>query len=107
MVVVSIHFSPNYGLGLNNTISFHNTHGFSVLSHNMQFHSHNNHTDRLEREAHQRLVSAPRYTYTTALLTQGKTCGMPHNLHTFAVNGKAAQYRFACFTSKLFGRYHQ
>ena len=72
----------------------------------MQFHSHNNHTDKLEREAHQRLVSAPRYTYTTALLTQGKTCGMPHNLHTLAINGKAAQYRFACFTSKLFGRYH-
>ena len=52
-------------------------------------------------------MSAPRYTYTTALLSQGKSCYMTHNLHTLPINGKAAQYRFACLTSKLFNQYHQ
>jgi len=90
------------GLGFFNTISLHNTHIFSVLSHVMQFHTFNAKTAKLEREAHQRLLSAPRFTYTTAFLAQAKAVHLPQNLHTLPVQGLAAQYRFATSTSHVY-----
>ena len=73
----------------------------------MQFHSGNAVTAKLEREAHQRLMAAPRFTYTTAFLAQAKRCHFPHALHVLSLNGKAAQYRFAMATSKVFNRCEQ
>ena len=96
-----------FGLGFTNTVSNHNIHGFSVLSHVMQFHSGNAVTAKLEREAHQRLMAAPRFTFTTAFLAQAKRCHFPHALHVLSLNGKAAQYRFAMSTSKVFRRCEQ
>ena len=58
-----LHRVKAFGLGFANSVSLRNIHIFSVLSHTMQFHSGNLMTSRLEREGHQRLLSAPRYTY--------------------------------------------
>ena len=52
-------------------------------------------------------MAAPRYTYTTELLTQAKTLHLPHNIHTLPINGKAAQYRFAVSTSTIFNHCEQ
>ena len=68
----------------------------------MQFHSYTAATNKLEREAHQRLLAAPRFTFTTAFLAHAKKCHLPYALHVLPVNGKAAQYRFAVSTSKIF-----
>ena len=90
-----------FGLGFTNTVSSHNVHMFSVLSHTMQFHSCTAVTAKLEREAHQRLFASPRFTFTTAFLAQAKACHLPQALHVLAYHGKAAQYRFAVSTSNF------
>jgi len=73
----------------------------------MQFHGNNSVTDKLEREGHQRLFAAPRFTYTTAFVAQAKLCHFPYAIHTLAVQGRAAQYRFANFTSQIYGKCEQ
>ena len=88
-----------YRLGLANSIKLHNIHAFSTLSHVMQFDHNNKMTDKREREAHQRLTAAPRYAFTTSLLTWGKKIRLPNDLHTLPFNGRAAQYRTAKVTS--------
>ena len=92
----------SFGLGFVNTLSLHNVHAFSVLSHVMQFHSYTAETNKLEREAHQRRLAAPRFIFTTAFLAHAKKCHLPYALHVLPINGKAAQYRFAVSTSNIF-----
>jgi len=68
----------------------------------LQFHTHNKRTDKLEREAHQRITAAPRYAYTTSILTQARALHLPFELDTLPVDGRAAQYRMAMQTSELY-----
>ena len=72
-----LHRIRNFGLGLNNTLALHNTHGFSVLSHTMQFHTH---TQRLHGQDGAR--GTPKVSSRTTIhlhhsATQPRT-SMPH-----------------------------
>ena len=51
---------------------------------------------------HQLLPSAPRFAFTTGCLAGAQELGLRASLQTFSTTSKAAQYRCANYTSKLF-----